>query len=42
MVVVLAFNNQNETNLVMYKDPLNPDANIFLEQLGQSGNLFVN
>lgn len=37
VVVVSAFNNQTEANIVLYKDPYNENSNIFMEQLGPSG-----
>ncbi|KAH3777680.1 kelch-like protein 15 isoform X2 [Dreissena polymorpha] len=37
VVFISAFNDSNESNVVIYKDPENDDANLFVEQLGPSG-----
>ncbi|WAR26812.1 KLH31-like protein [Mya arenaria] len=37
VVVVSGFNDDLEQNIVLYKDPENEEANVFVEQLGQSG-----
>lgn len=37
VVVVSLFKDDEETNVVVYKDPENDEANLFVEQLGPSG-----
>lgn len=36
-VVISNFNDETESNVVVYKDPEDDDANLFIEQLGPSG-----
>lgn len=39
VVMVSAFNDEAESNTVIYKEPDNDEANLFVEQLGPSGQL---
>ena len=39
--MVSGFNDNMEQNVVVYKDPENDDANLFVEQLGPSGMSYL-
>ena len=36
-IIVTAFNDETQQNVVVYKDPENPESNLFIENLGESG-----
>lgn len=36
-IIVMSFNDETQHNVVVYKDPENPDSNLFIENLGESG-----
>ena len=36
-IIVTAFNDETQHNVVVYKDPENPESNLFIENLGESG-----